>query len=143
MKSLGDHLGANEKINFAQAKIPEDAPIILLPFQGVGIHPFDASMREEFAEGILDPFCSQAGITNGGIATIGLRAALGGLGGMTTDVAEKPMGRAMIGQGHAAIRTLSDEAALRALQGTGPATAVEKKNHLLAAFQPLEDGFLE
>ena len=43
----------------------------------------------------------------------------------------------------AAIRTLNDLAALRALQRRRIAAPVQKQNRLLAAFEPLGDGFLE
>ena len=42
MEALGNHLGADEDVNFAGAEIAEDAAEIVLALQGVGIHALDA-----------------------------------------------------------------------------------------------------
>src|SRR5262249_23690310 len=42
MQALGDHLRADENINFADAKIAEDFAVIILTLHGVGVHAMNA-----------------------------------------------------------------------------------------------------
>ena len=48
MQALGDHLRADQDVDFAGAKIAEDAAVIVLALQRVGIHAGDARVREKF-----------------------------------------------------------------------------------------------
>ena len=49
MQALGDHLRADEDVDLAGAEVAQDAAIILLPLQRVGVHARDARVREELA----------------------------------------------------------------------------------------------
>ena len=75
VQSLGNHLRADEDVDLARAKITEDAPEIVLFLEGIGVHAGDARMGEEFRKRVFHFFGPKAGITNGGVATIGCRAS--------------------------------------------------------------------
>jgi alkylated DNA repair dioxygenase AlkB len=71
MQSLGDHLGAHQDVDFADPKVGEDAPIVLLPLQGIRIHAFDPCVREPLAQGSM--------LINDGKPEIDYRGRLEGL----------------------------------------------------------------
>ena len=56
VQSLGDHLRADENIDLADAEIAEDAAVIVLALQRVGIHPRDARVRETVLPAFLQLF---------------------------------------------------------------------------------------
>ena len=74
MQALGDHLRADENIDLAHAEVAQDAPVILLALQGVGIHALDAGLREELGQGVLDLLRAQAGVADRRVAAFLVRA---------------------------------------------------------------------
>ena len=46
VQPFGNHLGPDQNINLTNAEVTEDAPVILLPFQGIRIHPSHAGIGE-------------------------------------------------------------------------------------------------
>src|SRR5262245_40490063 len=74
MQSFGDHLGTDENVGLADAKIAEDAAEIVFALKRVGVHPLDASVRKEFDQRILDFLCAQAGEADVRVAALLVRA---------------------------------------------------------------------
>ena len=54
MEALGDHLRADQDVDLAGAKIPQDPPVILLALHQVGVHPLHAGVGEEPVQRVLD-----------------------------------------------------------------------------------------
>ena len=54
MQALGDHLRADEDVDLADAEVAQDAAVILLPLQGIGVHAHGPRVREELGQGGLD-----------------------------------------------------------------------------------------
>jgi hypothetical protein len=69
MQPLRDHLRADENIGLAGAKIAEDLPVVVLAFHRVGVHAFDARVRKEFCERLLDFLRARASEADRGIFT--------------------------------------------------------------------------
>ena len=143
VQPLGDHLGAHEDVDFADAEIAEDAPEIVLAFQRVGVHAAHPRFGEQFDERVLDPFGADAGETDFGVGTGRHGAHAGHPGLVAADVAGEFLFPPVVGEGHTAIRALGDVAAERALQGGAVPPAVEEEDGLFLPFQPLLDRLLE
>ena len=143
METLGDHLCAHEDIDFAGAKVAEDPAVIFFAFQGVRVHPPDARAREQFRERVLHLFRAQTRVKDSGVAALFLRTNIRRGRFVAADVAANLLFGAMIGQGHAAIGALGNEAALGTLERRRVAAAVQEQHHLLASLQPQGDFLLE
>ena len=143
MQALGDHLRADEDVNLADAEVAQDAAVILLPFQGIGVHAHDPRVREELGQGGLDLLRAQAGVANRRVAAFLVRAD--GRHGLDVraDVAAELLLVAMVSQRDAAIGAFGHEAAEGALQRGGVAPPVQEQDDLLLPFHPLGDGLLE
>ena len=74
MQSLGDHLRADEDVDLAGAEIAEDAPVIVLALQDVGVHARDAGVGEELRQRVLDLLRAEAGVADGRVPALRLRA---------------------------------------------------------------------
>ena len=98
METLGDHLGAEENIDLAGAKIAEDAAEVILALEGIGIHAGDARLGKEFREGFLDAFRADAGVADGGIFAVGLGTNVGSGGAVTADMTDELLVVAMVGE---------------------------------------------
>ena len=116
MQSLSDHLGAHQNINFANPEIGEDAPIILLPLQGIRIHAFDPSVREPLTQRILNALGADARKPDGRITTTRGRAMFRNRFFMAANMAEQPSGGPVIGQRNRTIGASGHMTALGALQ---------------------------
>ena len=49
VQALGDHLGADQDVGLAGAEIAQDAAVILLALEGVGVHPLHAGAGNSLA----------------------------------------------------------------------------------------------
>ena len=78
MQSLGDHLRAEQDIDLAGAKIAQDAAVIFLALQRVGIHAHDAGVGKELVQGVFDFLRAQAGVADGRVAAGRVRDTLRG-----------------------------------------------------------------
>src|ERR1019366_5859844 len=124
-------------------EITQDATVILLPLQRVGIHAHDARMGEEFCEGLLHFLRAQAGVADLRIPALLVRAGGRNRLGMAANMALEFLFLAMVGERDAAVGALRHVTAEGALERAGIAAPVQEENGLLAAFEPLRDGFLE
>ena len=113
MQTLRDHLCADQDVNFAGAKIPEDTAVIVLALHRVRIHALMRACGKQFAAGLLNLLRAGAGKTDRGIPAFRVRANARGRLHMTANVAGEPLFDAMIGQRDAAIRTPRHIAACR------------------------------
>ena len=143
METLRDHLGADEDVNLARAKIAQDSPVIVLAFERVGVHAPHARPRKQLRQCVLDLFRAESGVTNRRVAAFHVWTKRRRLRLVTANVAEEPLPGPVIGQRHAAIGALGHEAALWALQRRRVAAAIQKQHHLLASLQPQGDFLLE
>ena len=143
MQPFGNHLRADEDVGLARAKIAEHFSVIILALHRVGVHAPDARVREKFHEGFLDFLRAHTGVADGRVFAFRIRARGGHGVHESANVAAELLFRAMIREREAAIRALRDVTAFRALQRRRIAAPVQKQNRLLAAFEPLRDGFLE
>ena len=116
MQALGNHLGADEDVGLAGAKIAEHLPVIVLALHRVGVHALDARLRKKFGERFLDPLRARAGKTNRGVFAFRVRANGWHGRDVAANVAAKFLFLPVKREREAAIRTLNDLAALRALQ---------------------------
>ena len=88
VQSFGDHLGADEDVDLAGTEVAEDAAVILLALEGVGVHALDSRVGEKLREGVLDALGAQAGVTDGGIAAFRLGTRAGSGRGVAANVAK-------------------------------------------------------
>src|SRR5712691_6551707 len=59
MQAFGDHLRAHQDVDFSDAKIAEDPSEIIFTLECIGVHTFDARMRKEFGQRLLDSLGAQ------------------------------------------------------------------------------------
>ncbi len=140
VQPFGDHLRADENVDFAGPKIAQNMAVIFLPFHRVGVHAPDASLRKHFAQGLLHLFRAQAGVADFGVAASFRGAGFGHLGFVAANVAAEFLRLPMVGQSHAAIGAAGHVTALGALQGRRVAPAVEEQHRLLMFFDALAHG---
>ena len=60
VQALRDHLGAEQDVDLADAKICEDAAEVVLALERVRVHALDARVWEEFRERVLDALGAEA-----------------------------------------------------------------------------------
>src|ERR1051325_4110170 len=142
VETLGNHLRAEQDVNFAGAEIAQDAAEIVLALEGVGIHAFDSRVRKEFGQGVLDLLRADASIADLRVAAVFIGTGRRHRLGVRADVAHQLLILAMERQRDTAIGTAGDVAAHRALQRAGEAAPIQKQNDLLFAFETLGNGFV-
>ena len=64
MQAFGDHLRAQEHIDFSDPEIAEDAFEIVFALERIGIHPPNAGVREKLGQRLFNTLCSQTGKTD-------------------------------------------------------------------------------
>src|SRR5262249_29426558 len=133
----------DENIDFANAEITEDGPVIILALHRVGVHAIRARIRKKFGERLLNFLRAGAGKTDSGIPATFIRANQRNLLAVATNMAGAFLCEPMISERDAAIRATADIPAFGALQRSRIAAPVQKQNRLLPALQPLRNGFLE
>src|SRR5262245_15707726 len=111
MQPLGDHLRAHQQIDLARAKVPQNAPVIVLALEYVRIHALDSRVWKQPAQGVLDSLGAQTRVADGGIATLGLRTDPRRGSGVGADMAEQLLLGPMVGEGNAAIGALGHKTA--------------------------------
>ena len=89
MQALRDHLRADEDVGLARFERTQRIAMRVLALHGVGIHARDAGAREDLGDHVLDPLRAEAAMADGGIAALGIRAALGRLLPVAADVAHE------------------------------------------------------
>ena len=141
IESLGDHLGADEDVEFAGAELFEDALVGVLGGHGVGVHARDAGLGEECLGDGLDLFGAEAGEADFGVAAVGA----GGWGSSfgAAEVAGEESGLLVVGVGEAAVLAGGDVAAFGAHELGGEAAAVEEEDGLLGLVESVVDEILE
>ena len=126
MQSLRDHLRADEDVGLARAKIAEDFAVIVLALHRVGVHALDARLGKKFGERLLDALRARAGKTDRGIFAFLVRANERNFFDVAADVAGEFLFLPVKREREAAIRTIGNVTALRALQRSRVAAAVQK-----------------
>src|SRR5262249_52889880 len=87
VQTLGDHLGSDQDVNLACAKITEDTAIIVFAFQRIGIHSRDARIRKKFGKRLFYFLRAEAGVADLRVATFRVRTNGGHGRMMTADMA--------------------------------------------------------
>ena len=141
MQAFGDHLGADEDIDFLGFEFPKDVFECVFAAHGIGIDAGEASFWEDFLQDFLDLLGAVS--LKGDTRIFTLRAFLWDDGLVTADVADESLIGAVVGEGDGAVRALAGVAAGVALEGAGEAAAVEEKDGLLAFFEALFEGGAE
>ena len=100
----------------------------MAPGGGIGIHPQDARLREQFPQFFLHLLGARANMLHPATA---FRAGVRRRFGVSAVVAHQPPVGGMIGHGSAAPGTLGHIAALAAQQHPAAAPAVQKQDALL------------
>src|SRR5262245_29011279 len=105
MQSLGDHLSADEDIDFARAKVSQDSAKIIFAFERVGIHPFDARIGKKFREGFLNLLRAESGVANFWIAAFRIGTRRRHRFRVAANVTGQFLVLTMVGERDAAVRT--------------------------------------
>ena len=124
IEPLGDHLCADQDINFTGSKRLQNRTIRIFPRHRIGVHSCNRCRRKKLLHCTLDFLGSVACVTNGGVGTF--RAVSRSQRDMAAQVAFEPIFTQMKGERDAAIRAFTDEAALIANQGSGEAAPVQE-----------------
>ena len=143
VQALRNHLRSHEDVRLPRLEISEHAAVVLLALHQVRVHPLHPRVREQFGQRLLHPLGAEAGVADRCAPALGLGTSRGGGRLVAADVAADFLRAAVVGERDAAIGALGHVAALRTLERTGIAAAVQKKHRLLAAFQSLGDRLLE
>src|SRR5690348_12705181 len=105
MQPFGDHLRAEQNIDFARPKIAENPAVIFLALERIRIHARDAGRWEKFRQNFLDLLRADTCKTYRGVSAFRLRTDIRRGGMMSANVANKLLIETMIRQGDTAIRT--------------------------------------
>ena len=130
VQAFGDHLGADDDVDFALAKFLQGITQRVFTAHGVGVDACDSCLWEYFFDDTLYLLGAVALAADGGVSTLG--AFLGGQCLVATHVADEAFISAVIGERDSAVAALADMAASRALHGAGESTAIEKQDDLLS-----------
>ena len=130
VQAFGDHLGADDDVDFALAKFLQGITQRVFTAHGVGVDACDSCLWEYFFDDTLYLLGAVALAADGGVSTLG--AFLGGQCLVATHVADEAFISAVIGERDSAVATLADMAASRALHGAGESAAIEKQDDLLS-----------
>ena len=141
VEPFGDHLGADEEVDFLGAEVAQGVAELVLALHGVGVHAGDAGLGEGGAHDGLGALGAEAGEFDAGIAAggaFGGREAAG-----AADVADEAVVGPVEGHGDAAVLALDGLAAGFAGEGGVEAAAVDEEDDLLAALEAVGDGEAE
>ena len=138
VQPLGDHLRADQDVNFPAAERPERFVIRTLARHGVRIHPRHPGRRKHLPHHGLDLFRAHAAESN--LRIVALRTPPRRLLRVTADMATRQVLLFVQGERNTAVRTLHVFPAGLAGQHGEKSAAVEKENRLLALGQARFNG---
>ena len=141
MEALGDHLCAEQDIDFPLLESSKGLAVGILTGHGVSIHAGDPCFWENLFEYFLDFLGSHSGETDFRIGAF--RARLRSFPCVPANVANETLGSAMVGEGNAAVRALTDMATGFANHGCGKSATIEKENRLFPFCHPALDSLGE
>lgn len=141
VQAFGDHLSADEDVDFLDFKVPKGFPEGVFAAHGIGIDAGEASVGEDFLEDFLDFLCAVT--LQGDAGVFAFRAFPGDDGLVAADVADEALVSAVVGEGDGAVGAFTGMAAGVALEGAGEAAAIEEKDGLLTFFEALFEGGAE
>ncbi len=139
MQSFRNHLRADQNIDLAPGKSAEGLLIRILVAHRIRIHAHDSRRGESRFEHLLDFLRARAALAV--TVELAFRTPRRRLGHVIAQVAAQFAPVAVISQRHAATRAFLDMAALRTLERSRIAAAVEENDRLFVFTQPLVDGF--
>lgn len=138
VEAFGDHLGADEDVDFTGAKGSKGFAERAFALHDVGVHAFDDGFWEDFDDGVLDFFGAGTAVFDAWV--VAFAAGFWGDGDVTADVAYDAVDIAVVREGDGAVPTFFDVAAAFAQEGGGEAAAIEEENGLLFSLKPLVHG---
>ena len=131
MEALGDHLRADQDVDFPLSEIAKGVGVGVLAAHVVGVHPFDPRLGKSLDQRVLHFFRAAARVFERRRPALGTR--VGHAAGKIAEMAAKFFRAAMERQRDAAIRAHLDIAALRTLERRGITPPVEENDGLLVA----------
>ena len=137
VQSFGNHLGAEEDVDFLGSKIAKSIAERVFSSCGIGVESGDFGGGEDFTDDGFGLFCSVTLKANSWIAAF--RAEFWDDGLIAADVADQALVGAVVGQRDRAVVALDNVAAGWTLQRSRKAAAVEKEDDLLVGFESLVD----
>lgn len=138
VEAFGDHLGADEEVDFLGAEVAQGVAELVFAVHDVGVDAGDASGGEDGAQGGFSSFGSEAAEEQrGGVA---LGAFFGREGTHAADVADEAVVGFVEGEGDVAVGAADGGAAVEAGDGGVESAAVEKKDDLFALVEPALNG---
>lgn len=141
MEAFGDHLGADEDVDFLGFEFAEDVLEGVFAAHGIGIDAGEFCFGEDFLEDFLDFLGAVA--LEGDAGVFAFWAFFGDDGLVAADVADEAFIGAVVGEGDCAVGALAGVAAAVALERAGEASAVEEEDGLLPFFEALLEGGAE
>jgi len=138
VEALGDHLGAEEDIDFLGAEVAEGIAEGVFSPGGIGVEAGDFCGGEDFTEddfGFLGAISLEA---DGGVLAVGAEPGNDGL--VSANVADEALFGTVVGEGDGAVVALDDVSTGRALEGAGEAAAIQKDDDLFTVFEAFFDG---
>jgi len=133
VESFGDHLCADNDVDFVGFEFCECVAQGVFAAHGVGIDTNDAGLRENFLDDGFYFFCAEALEADGFVTAFW--AFSGGDGLLAAHVADEAFFSFVVSERDGAVLAFADVSAGWALEGAGEASAVEKKYDLLAVFE--------
>ena len=130
VQAFGDHLGADDDVDFALAKFLQGFTQGVFTAHGVGVDACDSCLWEYFFDDALYLLGAVALAADGGVSTLG--AFLGGQCLVATHVADEAVISAVIGERDSTVAALANMTTAGALHGAGESTAIEKQDDLLS-----------
>ena len=138
VEAFGDHLGADEDVDFTGAKGSEGFAECAFALHDVGVHAFDDGFWEDFNDGVLDFFGTGTAVFDAWV--VAFAAGFWGDGDVAADVAYDAVDVAVVGEGDGTVATLFHVATAFAQEGGGEAAAIEEENRLFLSLKPLVHG---
>lgn len=138
VEAFGNHLGAEEDVDFAGLEVGEGALEDVFLADGVAVEAGEAGFGEDFTEDFFDLFGAVALQANGGVLALGADAGDDGL--VAAEVADEAFFGAVIGDGDGAVGALAGVAAGGTGERAGEAAAVEEEDDLVSGGELLVHG---
>ena len=130
VQAFGDHLGADDDVDFALAKFLQGFTQGVFTAHGVGVDACDSCLWEYFFDDALYLLGAVALAADGGVTTLG--TFLGGQCLVATHVADEAVISAVIGERDSTVAALANMTTAGTLHGAGESTAIEKQDDLLS-----------
>ena len=124
VQAFGDHLGADDDVDFTLAKFLQGITQGVFTAHGVGVDACDSCLWEDLFDDTLYLFGAIALAADGGVSTLG--AFLGGQCLVATHVADEAVISAVIGKRDRTMAAFADMATAGALNRAGKSTSIEE-----------------